>query len=281
MKVFIAVDMEGATGVVNPDQLMPDGRGYASAQKLLTHDVLAVIKGIVNVHPDAEIRVGDGHGPMRNVLIEDLPFNVELVVGSGRPENKPLCQLEGIDNTFNAAILVGYHSKAGTYKGLLAHTYIGSLISDLRLQGVSVGEVEMNAAVLGHYGVPMIALIGNAELETELRRFSAETRFVATKTSLGPTAAICRPPSWTAREITSAVSESIAKSNVKPYNVGKTTIEVDMHRREQCDRACLQPFVTRVSEKTISVSANDAAEAFSLMWRACTATLDESPSWLA
>jgi len=281
MKIFIAADMEGATGVVHHDQLMPDGRGYAAAQRLLTADINAAIEGVLRVHPGATFVVGDGHGMMRNILLEELNPAAELVIGSGKPANKPLCQLEGIDTSFDMAFMIGYHSMSGTPLGLLAHTYIGSLVREWRLQGLAVGEVQMNAAVAGTYGIPVTLVVGNSDLEQEVTKWNPQVRFVSTKKSIGPTAAICLTPSRTKQLIAEAASEAVGTANCNVYEVGNTQIDVDTYRREQADRAATETGIIRTGETTITAEAENAADAFRLMWRACTRALDETPAWLA
>lgn len=282
MRVFIAVDMEGATGVVHHDQLMPDGRGYAAAQKLLTADVNAVIEGVLLVEPQAEVVVGDGHGIMRNVLLDQLHPSARLVVGSAKPSNKPLCQLEGAQFGADVAFCIGYHSMAGTPGGLLAHTYIGSLIRELRLNGRAAGEVEVNAAVLASLGIPLAMVSGNSELQAEIRAWNASSVFVCTKQTLGPTAAICLTPTATGELLRKGASQAIAdRSCWHRSATGRTRFEVDTYRREQAQKAFACDGVEQVGEMTFACEHENAAEAFRILWRACTMALEETPAWLS
>lgn len=282
MNVFIAVDMEGATGVVHHDQLMPEGRGYAAAQKLLTGDVNAAIEGILSVEPGADILVGDGHGVMRNILLEQLHPSARLVVGSAKPSNKPLCQLEGVQFGADVAFCIGYHSKAGTPGGLLAHTYIGSLIRELRLNGRAAGEVEVNAAVLASFGIPLAMVSGNSELEVEIRSWNTSSVFVSTKQTLGTTAAICLTPLTTRDLLHQGAARAISdRSTWHRSPSGPTRIEVDTYRREQCQKSLACDGIIQVGEMTFAAESDDPAEAFRLFWRAATMALEETPSWLS
>ena len=282
MRVFIAVDMEGATGIVHPDQLMPDGRGYAAGQKLLTGDVNAVIEGILAAEPSAEIVVGDGHGIMRNVLLEQLHPKARLVVGSAKPSNKPLCQLEGAQFGADVAFCVGYHSMAGTPGGLLAHTYIGSLIRELRLNGRPAGEVEVNAAVLASFGIPLAMVSGNSELQAEIRSWNTSSVFVSTKQTLGPTAAICLTPAATGELLRKGASHAIADQSCWHLSTtGRTRIEIDTYRREQAQRAICCDGVIGMGQMTFAAEHDNAAEVFRAIWRACTMALDEPAAWLS
>src|SRR5262249_11940571 len=68
-KIFISVDMEGISGVVQPAQLGPDGFEYQRAREWMTGEVTAAIAGIRSVGP-AEIVVCDSHGNGQSVLID-------------------------------------------------------------------------------------------------------------------------------------------------------------------------------------------------------------------
>lgn len=285
MRFFLTIDMEGATGVVHRDQLGPEGRGYSAAQKLLTRDVNAVLNGVLRVDPEATFVVGDGHGIMRNVILEDLHERAELVIGSAAPENKPLCQVEGIDDSFDAAVLIGFHSKAGTPGGLLAHTFVGSTICSLTMNGKVVGEAETDAAVLGAYGVPVGLIIGNSDLEPEVREWNDQCLFYATKRTLGPTAAICKTPTRTTSEIESISAQfatAVRNGAYSPYRVaGPVDLRVETYRREMTDKACSVEGIQRINERTFSAVGKDATEAFRLMWRGVTRSMDETPAWLS
>lgn len=281
MKIFIAVDMEGVTGVVHPEQLTPDGRGYQQAQHFLVDDINAVIRGVLRVYPQATFVVGDGHATMRNVLLDKLHPSAELVVGAATAANKPLCQLEGIQYGADLAMCVGYHTMAGTPGGLLAHTFIGSLISDLRMNGHSVGEVEVNAAILGAHGVPLALVAGNSDLELEVRSWNADSVFVSTKTVLGPTAAICKTPQITSELLSDAAFNAVSDSKywfTAPN--AATRFEVYTKQPEQAARVHDLEGVERISESAFAVQAPDAAQAFRMLWSTCLQALGELPFWL-
>lgn len=281
MKIFIAVDMEGATGVVHPDQLTADGRGYQQAQQFLVDDINAVIHGVRRVYPQATFTVGDGHATMRNVLLEKLHPAAELVVGPATSANKPLCQLEGIQFGADLAMCVGYHTMAGTSGGLLAHTFIGSLISDLRMNGQSVGEVEVNAAILGAYGIPLALVAGNSDLETELRRWNTQSIFVSTKTTLGPTAALCKSPQVTSKLLSDAAEKAVRDSQYwYKAPIGATRFEVYTKHPEQTARVLNIDGVEGISESAFAVQGADASQAFMKTWSACLRALGELPVWL-
>lgn len=285
MKIFISADMEGATGIVHGDQLMPSGKTYERARKLLTNDINAAIEGALRLEPDAEFVVCDGHGVMRNILLEDLHENAQLVIGPATPENKPLCQSQGCDESFDLAFFTGYHSRAGTPNGLLSHTWVGSTITNFRINGDIVGETAINAAVVGHWDIPVGLVSGASELEPEARSTIPEGFvFAGTKTTYGRTAALCLPPAKTKKILNDA-----AEAAIKNFKDGKlkahkpalpVTFEVEMHRREMADKAMRAEGVERVDERTISVTADNTFDAAVRTWTAVVRAQDEPAFWL-
>ncbi|GAB1430433.1 hypothetical protein MASR2M18_12660 [Ignavibacteria bacterium] len=285
MNIFIAVDMEGATGVTHHDQLMPDGKTYSAACKLLTGDVNAVIEGILATEPQCSVIVGDGHGIMRNVILEQLHPMAELVVGPAAPQNKPLCQLEGISASADMLFMVGYHSRAGYPNGLLAHTYVGSLIRNFRLNRAAVGEITVNAAIAASFGATVGLVSGNSDLAEEAENILGENgEFVCVKSTLGPTAAICKTPAKTADLLREAAIRAVVKfkeGKLKSVEPAKVTImEVETYRRESVDRALTATGLYRTGECSFETSDKNAAEAFRRIWSGIARALDEPAAWL-
>ena len=159
MRAYVSVDIEGITGVVHRDMMMPGEREYDRGRRLMTGDANAAIEGLVQAGATT-IVVSDGHGPMRNLLIEELHPAAQLVTGTA--DGREHCQLEMADaQPFDAAVFVGYHAMARSYKAIAPHTIAGAAVSELRLNGVPHGETGLNAAVLGALGIPVIMLTGD------------------------------------------------------------------------------------------------------------------------
>jgi len=80
--------------------------------------------------------------------------------GADRCESK-ISQLEGIDETFDAMLIVAAHSMAGTTKGVLSHTFSDGIMN-MWINGIRVGEIGFWAATAGHYDVPTILVVNMA-----------------------------------------------------------------------------------------------------------------------
>ncbi len=109
MKVFISIDMEGISGVVNSEQCTPGNPEYERARLLMTQEANAAILG-ARAAGATEVVVSDSHGGMRNLLIEELDTWADLICGSP----KPFGMMEGLDDSFGVVFMVGYHARAGT-----------------------------------------------------------------------------------------------------------------------------------------------------------------------
>ena len=171
--MFISVDMEGITGVVQPAQLGPDGFEYQRAREWMTAETNAAIAGIREAGP-AEIVVCDSHGNGQSVLIDKLPDDVRIVRGFPRP----LEMMQGIDDTFAAAVFIGYHGSEWTTGAVRSHTISSARLLGIKLNGMEVSEGIFNAAVAGQFGVPIAFISGDRLAVEQLQKVvpTAEAR---------------------------------------------------------------------------------------------------------
>lgn len=282
MKVFISVDIEGISGVVHGDMMAPSEREYERGRKLMVNDANAAIEGAVAAGAEY-ILVADGHGPMRNLKIEDLHPAAHLVSGTG--DAKDYCQLEGADtDIFDAAIFVGYHAMAKTFNAIHPHTIAGVAVHELRVNGKPHGETGLNAAILAALDIPTVMVTGDETTCGEARAFlSDEIETVAVKRATGRNAAILRPPSATAPEITAAATRALKAIDAVPLYKPEQPlrIEVDFLTMVQCNRAARTAGIERVGPVTIAVEGTDPWEQYRNLWAGLRSALYEPQSWLA
>src|SRR4029434_3233085 len=151
MKIYISADMEGGVGVVTNEQLGPQGFEYERFREFMTQEVNAAVEAAFEAGA-TEIVISDSHGNGQNLLVEKLPRNITLV----RSWPRPLMMMQGIDETFAGAIFIGYHTGTTNPQGVRAHTISSARFADVQLQGRSVSEAALNAAIAGHFKVPVI-----------------------------------------------------------------------------------------------------------------------------
>jgi D-amino peptidase len=281
LNVYISVDMEGITGIVHGDMMSADQREYDRGRRLMTGDTNAAVEGSQRAGADY-ILVADGHGPMRNIFFEDLHPAAHLMTGASNARD--YCQLEGADNRpFDAAVFIGYHAMARTYRAIHPHTIAGVAVSELRVNGQPHGETGLNAAILGSMGIPVVMLSGDTTTCGEAREFLGEgLQTVSVKDAVGRNAAICRPPSATHPEITSAVERALSDIKVKPYQPSQPfQLEIDFATMQQCDRAVRIANIERLSPMTIRVHGDTPWEQYRNLWAGLRNALMEPASWLA
>jgi len=263
LKVFISVDMEGISSIVDGSETGRDKAEYEKGRALMTADVNAAIDGILEAAPGAEIVVSDGHGGMRNIKPEELNKAAALVRGTP----KPLTQMAGIDDTINAAMFVGYHSKKGTRHGILSHTISGRTIESVTVNGVEVGETGINARIAGHFGVPLVFLAGDQATAREAKEVSPYVEVAVVKEAIGRTSAKTLHPE-VAREL---IRETAAKAlkggvKVKPVKVEPPVeIVVRYANARMGDAVEFMPSAERLDGKTVRFVQDDFIEAFNAL----------------
>ena len=156
LKVYISVDMEGITGVVTDQQLGPTGFEYQRFREFMTQEALAAIQGARDAGA-TEIVISDSHGNGQNLLIERLPADVTVI----RSWPRPHMMMQGIDSTFDAAVMIGYHSGTHNPTGVRAHTISSARLTGIELNGVPASESHISAAIAGHFGVPVVMISGD------------------------------------------------------------------------------------------------------------------------
>jgi D-amino peptidase len=282
MNVYVSVDIEGITGVVHGDMMLPGEREYDRGRRLMTADANAAIEGLVQAGADY-ILVSDGHGPMRNLLIEELHPAAHLVTGTANARDH--CQLEGADGrSFDAAVFVGYHAMAKTFGAIHPHTIAGAAVSELRLNGRPHGETGLNAAILGALGLPVVLVTGDTATVAEARAFLGEdVETVAVKEACGRNAAICRPPAATRPEITAAAARALGRRAAAPVYAPDRpfSLEVDFLTMPQCDRAARTAGIERAGPLTVRVLGEDPWAQYAQLWAALRSALYEPAAWLA
>ena len=275
MKVLISADMEGTAGVVDPVQTAIPDRGahyaiqnnaaeYDWARRLMIGEVNAAVAGALDGGA-TEVWVADAHGSMRNLLPEALHQEARYVSGSPKLH----CMLEGIDATFGAVLCTGYHGQAGTPASVLAHTYIG-VIQDVRLNTTSVGEYGINAALAGHYGVPIAMISGDDTVVMQARSLlGPDLVGIEVKRALGTYAAIHVHPEKARAAIQQGAAEAVRRAPRLARFVPQTPIrlEVEVVNPHLADLASLIPSIARTGPRTVAWEAGDMLTAFRT-WRA-------------
>jgi D-amino peptidase len=258
MKIYISADIEGVGGVARHEHSRVDGREYPLARRLMTNEVSAAIRGAFEAGATA-VTVSDSHNVGLNLLPEELDERARLVMGSPRP----LSMMHGIDESFAAAMFVGYHAMGGTMNASIVHTFTGRL-QEVHLNGIKVGEIGLNAALAGHFGVPVTFVAGDLAACREAEKLLPGVRTLAVKEAVGAYAAICEHPARTCRAIEAAAKEALQNPpQVKPFVLaGDVELTVRCTTASGADRAGMIPRTRRLDDLTVSYTGSDMVEAF-------------------
>jgi len=262
-KIFISVDMEGIWGVVHGDQVSSTSPEYGPARRWMAEDVNAVVTGLLEGGA-GEIVVNDSHGSMRNIVADQLNPKVSLITGSP----KPLSMMQGIDETFDAVVFVGYHARAGTQAAILDHTISSGTIRSIRVNGQEMPELGLNAGIAGYYKVPVIMLTGDTETCRQAKAVLGEGLVTAAvKEATGRVAARLFPAEEARQRLRAAAFEAVKKvKSFTPFRPASPyAIDVEFHNSGQAELPLMLPGVKRTGARSVSISAADYIEAFKLL----------------
>jgi D-amino peptidase len=256
MKILIAADMEGISGVVHWDQVSSKHPEYARFRQLMTDDVNAAIGGAFDGGA-SEVLVSDGHSFGRNILIEALDPRARL--NSGTPS--PFSMLQGVDSGVEGVIFVGYHARIGTQNAILEHTWSDERVANLTIQGEPCGEIGLNAAVCGHFEIPVIMISGDLAACAEAQALIPGIEAVIVKKASGRMAAELLPPSVTHEMIGKSASKAVQDlklgRSAKPHKLQPPIhMAIDFVQSEMADKAALLPGIARTGRR-IEYSAPD------------------------
>ena len=257
MKIYISADMEGVVGVVTADQLGPQGFEYQRFREFMTQEVNAAIEAAFEAGA-TEIVVSDSHGNGENLLIEKLPKNILLV----RSWPRPLMMMQGIDDTFAGAIFIGYHAGTTNPQGVRAHTISSARLADVQLQGVSVSEAGINAAIAGHFNVPVIMVSGDDVVVKETTALLGNVEGATVKWASGFHSAKTLMPEAAYQLIREKVKKAIGRiKDFKPYKL-KAPIRLDVRFKNYRPAEMLSylSIVERTDAHSIRFTGKDIIE---------------------
>lgn len=261
MKILISADMEGITGVTMWDQVTPGHPEYARFRRLMTADINAAVRGALAGGAD-EVIVSDGHWNGSNILVEELDPRASL--SSGAPSQ--FSMMQGIDRGVSGVIFAGYHARQGSYPAVLDHTWSDTCVAGVWLSGLPAGEYTLNAALAGHYGVPVLMATGDQTACAQIVEQLGAVETAVVKQATGRFSALCLPPDSTSllieRAAQQAVQRLVQKRIPAPYKVNvPVNIDVELVSSDMADRAMLMPGVAREGLR-VSFAAQDMPAAY-------------------
>ncbi len=255
-KFYISWDLEGMTGIVSGEDYE---KNFATFQKLIFREVKAVLDGIYGTEEVAEVVICDAHAWEHNIPIENLPPKTFLV--RGVPRN--LGMMEGLAEDFDGVFFIGYHSKAGEPFSVLDHTYSSATFYSIEINGEEVSETLLNAAIAGHFGIPLLFVAGDDKVIKEVKeRISPDIECVITKYSVSRFGAINRSPDEVAYELRERAKVAVGKRRlIKPFQFSyPCDLELTLLDTLKADLCSLIPDTERIGGRKIRYKAKDIIE---------------------
>jgi len=255
-KIFISVDLEGITGVINWDETAGNSPDYQYFRKLMTHETNAAIEGALKAGA-TDIIVRDAHGTARNIIPDLLHKKSKLI---REWSTGPYGMMEGIDDSFDAVLCVGYHAKANTKNATLKHTMSGAIF-DLKMNGESLPELGWNALIAAHHDVPIIFVSGDQAICDQGKRLFENIEVVAVKEGIGK-ASINLHPAASQGLIFKGVQKAMDNIHTyKPFKIKPPyRMEISYKNEDRAYKASWYPGTERINEVTVAFEASDFLE---------------------
>ncbi|MEV8311593.1 M55 family metallopeptidase [Streptomyces flavidovirens] len=256
MKILISADMEGATGVTWPADVLPGTAQWERCRSLFTSDVNAAVLGFFDGGAD-EVLINEAHWSMRNLFLERLDERAQMLTG----RHKSLSMVEGVQHgDVDGIAFVGYHTGAGT-EGVLAHTYLANSITGVWVNGVRASEGLLNSHVVAEYGVPVVLVTGDDLTCQDAEGYAPGARKVAVKDHVSRYAAVCRPPARTSADIRAAAKEATALAERhEPVRGGPFTVELEFDAEHLSAAATVVPGVEATGERRVAYTSTTMYE---------------------
>ena len=261
-KIFISADMEGVVGAVTGEQLGPSGFEYQRFREFMTAEVNAAIQAAIEAGA-TEILVADSHGNGQNLLFEKLPKDVQVI----RSWPRPLGMMEGIDKSFDGAIFLGYHSSTDNMTGVRAHTFSSARVTSIKVNGQAMTEGSWNAAIAGHFDVPIILVSGDDAAVAEVKSLVGDIEGAVVKESISFHSAKTLHPE-AAYDLIAEKTNAAVKNikDYKPYRIrGPLTVEVSFKHYQPAEILAYLDMFERVASHAISFKARNMIEASKIM----------------
>lgn len=255
MKLFISADIEGVSDICDWKETAKGEEDYNDFKLQLTREVNSACKGALNAGV-SNIVIKDAHDSARNIIHRDLPKETTLITGWAY---HPYLMMEGLDNTFDASIFIGYHSAAGTNGSPLAHTMDPIKISYIKINGEIASEFKINYYTSLYIGVPLVLVTGDKNLCDEVKRTNNKIKTIVTKEGIGGSAINLHP---------AAIEDAILTLTQKIFNSNNLAeylealpkefnVEIQYNNHTDAYKASFYPGVTIKDGLTIKYKSND------------------------
>jgi D-amino peptidase len=248
LKIYSSADKEGVAGVVGKEQLTPQGFEFQQFRKFMTAEVNAAIEG-AREEGATDIVVSDSHGTGLNLLLDELPQDIQLV----RSWPRPLGMMEGIDDSFCAAIFLGYHASVANTEGVAAHTISSASLSSVKINGTEMSEGGISALIAGHFGVPVVMMSGDDAAVKEVSDMLGPIEAAVVKWQIGHTSARTLMPEAARSLIKKKVQRGLQRrKELQPFHIeGPLSLDLTYKNDKAAELIAYLPNVERINNHSV------------------------------
>lgn len=258
MKIYISADIEGVTGIGHWDETNKNANSeYSWFQKQMTAEVSTAAKAAFEAGA-TEILIKDAHDSGRNLILDDLPEPVKVIRGWA---GHPLSMIQELDDSFDAVIYIGYHSRAGQDSNPLAHTMSSARIARMTLNGTDMSEFYLHGLAASYFGVPSIFVSGDEGLCAEVKEHNPYIETVATLRGEG-NSVITRHPKSTKRDIKEGVRRAMKGDFSKCLlkHPAEYNFSIEFKKHQDAYRASFYPGAEKKSPLIVGFKTKDYFE---------------------
>ena len=244
------------------DEVDHNKSSYGQFQKQMSLEVAAACEGALEAGAK-EIWVKDAHYSGRNILAEILPKSVKLIRGwSGHPYS----MVQELDDSFDALMMVGYHSRAGQGGNPLAHTLSSSKLDSITINDRQTSEFFLHGNIAAKHGVPLVFLSGDVGLCEEVLEVSPGTTTVATMVGVGDST-ISIQPQESLEAIKTKVKSTLSGklSNCLWDHPKSFVVHIRFNKQQLAYRASHYPGAELFDPKTIAFTTKEYDEVMQLI----------------
>lgn len=261
MKLYVSVDMEGITGLPDYTYVIAGKHNYERGRRIMTAETNHVIDAAFKCGCES-ILINDSHSKMNNILVDELHPEAELITGNV----KPLSMMQGLDETYDGAMFVGYHVRAGQF-GVMSHAMIHA-VRNFYINDKPIGEMGFNAYVAGHFGVPVLLVAGDDQASKEAEELIPNVTTVAVKEAISRSAVKSLTPKKAGERLTEKVTQALEnRHQIQPLTPPENpTLKIEFNNYGQAEWANLMPNTEIIPGTTVvAYQAKDILEAYQAM----------------
>jgi D-amino peptidase len=262
MKIYISADIEGVAGIAAWDEAIKKSPDYNEFRQQMTAEVAAACEGAIEAGA-TEIVVKDAHGTGRNIFSSQLPSIVKLIRGwSGHPN----AMMQEIDSSFDAALMVGYHSAAFSMGNPLAHTLSSSKVYRLMINGQRASEFLCNTYTAYSYKVPVVFVSGDKALCKEVKEFCPLIQTAVVTEGIG-NSTLSLQPSVATDLIRNTVAKSLKEDINKSLTALPNEFQIELSFKGHADayKASFYPGASRKDATTVCFTTQKYSEVLTFL----------------